>query len=169
MPDTRYVKTIERFRLHNPDYTMAFATKQVQQGFRLSMTPSMLLVKRDQEFRVDGHKLWNRNAQPTAAFKALLNHFAMHLLQKWRREGRNLGDMPAKAAKGHGYLYFMHPQVQGSSDNIHCTHCHMPSCLGFMKTFPEGHCPYYLMHDQQAKTFYTMVNLGKDQQGKVVW
>ena len=52
---------------------MAFATKQVQQGFRLSMTPSMLLVKRGQENRADGSK-------PTAAFKALLHHFAMHLL-----------------------------------------------------------------------------------------
>ncbi len=82
LPDTRYVKTTERFRLHNPDYTMAFATKQVQQGFRLSMTPSMLLVKRGQEYRADGSKLWNRGSKPTAAFKALLHHFAMHLLQQ---------------------------------------------------------------------------------------
>jgi len=169
LPDTRYVKTVDRFRLHNPNYTMAFATKQVQQGFRLSITPSMLLVKRGQEYRVDGDKLWNRGAQPTAAFKALLHHFAMNLLQKGGRAGRNLGDMPAKAARGSGYLYFMHPQVQGSPDNIHCTHCHMPNCSGFLKTYPDGNCPYYLMHDEQAKKFYTMVNLGKDKHGKVVW
>ena len=169
LPDTRYVKTTERFRLHNPDYTMAFATKQVQQGFRLSMTPSMLLVKRGQEHRADGSKLWNRGSKPTAAFKALLHHFAMHLLQQGGREGKNLGDLPTLAAKGSGYLYFMHPQVQGSPDNIHCTHCHMPSCSGFLKTYPDGNCPYYLMHDEHAKKFYTMVNLGKDKHGKVVW
>ena len=168
-PDTRYTKMADRFRLHNPNYTMAFATKQVQQGFRLSMTPSMLLVKRGQEPRVNGHKLWSRGAKPTAAFKGLLHHLAMNLLQKGGRQGQNLGDMPAKAAHGNGYLYFMHPQVQGSQDNIHCTHCHMPSCSGFLKTYPDGSCPYYLMHDQQDKKFYTMVNLGRDKHGKVVW
>ena len=43
-PDYRYQLNKNRYRLHDPDYTMAFATKTVQSGYKYTMTPSMLLV-----------------------------------------------------------------------------------------------------------------------------
>ena len=169
-PDDRYVKGDERYRLRDPRYTMAFETKEVQQGFKFSMTPSMEMVKRGQEYRVGPHKLWKRGGTIAAAFKSLLSHFGDHLLQKGGKLGKNLGNMPALTAQpGNSYLYFLHPQVLGSSDNIHCTQCHMPSCAGFSKSFPNGNCPYHIEHDKEAKIWYTMVNLGKDKHGNVVW
>ena len=63
---------------------MAFATPDhtVQSGYKYTMTPSMLLVEAGSEFRThDRKKLWNKNGTTTAAFKALLTHFADHLLQ----------------------------------------------------------------------------------------
>ena len=169
-PDNRYVKAEDRYRLNDPQYTMAFATQQVQLGYRYSMTPSMLMVQPGSEFVTHvTKKLWNRKGTTTAAFKALLSHFAEYLLKPAGKQGY-VDKTLAKLAQKNGYLWFLYPQVTGSSHNMSCTACHMPGSEGFSKKhFPNGNSPYHILHDQQKNTWYTLVNLGKDSQGKVVW
>ena len=114
--------------------------------------------------------MWNRASTITAAFKSLLNTFADHLLKKGAKDGRNSQPIAKLADKpGNSYLWFLHPQVSFNQHNIHCQQCHMPGKSGFTQSFPQGNCPFYIDHDPEAKTWYTMVSLGRDKHGNIVW
>ena len=170
-PDNRYKEQVpDSYRLSDPQYCMAFATRIVQAGFKYELTPCMERVRPGREFRTRGKKtLWNRSGTITAAYKSLLSHFADHLLQPRGKVGHVDKDLAAKA-KNNAYMWFLHPQVTGSNHNIHCTACHMPGSEGFSKhDFPEGNNPYLILHDEQKHTWYTRVNLGRDTNNQIVW
>ena len=146
---------------------MAFQTKQVPDGNRFSMTPSMLLVEKGQEYKLStGRKLWNRNGTIAQAYKSLLNHFGSHLLKPSAKEGKGSADLKRRKS---GFVWFLYPQVTGNSKNIHCTACHMPAHEGFKQAFPTDRCPYNIDHRPDQHCYYTRVNLGNDKHGKVVW
>ena len=162
-PDLRWVKAEDRFRLNCPEYNMAFDTKQVQPGFRFCMTPSMHLVQRGREFRVDGKKLWNRNANASQAFRGLLDHIGDHVLVQSAKEGQGSQELHDL---GKGHVYFMYPQVLENARNMADTSCHMPAVHGFKRAFPGSSCPYTI--DKHGSTWYTVVNLGLDKHGNEI-
>lgn len=169
-PDNRYKeKTVDSHRLNDKRFTMAFADRsQTAPDCKFSMTPSMLMVQPGSEYVTKhGKTLWNRSGTIPAAFKALLSHFADHLLQDAGKKGKADRHLE-QLAENNGYMWFMYPHVTQSCHNIHCTQCHMPGSTGFSH-FPSHKCPYHTLHDKEKHTWYTMVNLGKDSKGQVVW
>ena len=172
-PDNRYVPVDQRYRLNDIRYKMAMETGKVQHGFKWTMTPSMNMVVPGREFKLGGKsKLWNRNSRnPAVIYRALLSHFADHLLQPGGKQGLQCEELHKQASKkGKSYLWFCYPQVTQHSSNISCDQCHMPGRKGFEHhSFPGGNNPYKILHDPIRKTWYTMVNLGKDKNHKDVW
>ena len=170
-PDNRYKQQgTGAYRLNDPRYSMAFATRKTQAGFKYALTPCMERVKSGLEFKTRGKKtLWNKSGTITAAYKSLLSHFADHLLQPRGKLG-HVDLKLAAQAKNNGYMWFMHPQVTENSHNIHCMKCHMPGAKGFSQhDFQNSNNPYSIDHDEDSHTWYTMVNLGRDSSNHVVW
>ena len=120
-PDKRYEKQgTGAYRLSDSRYSMAFATRKTQAGFKYALTPGMERVKSGLEFRTRGKKtLWNKSGTITAAYKSLLSHFADHLMQPRGKLGHVHKGLAAQA-KTNGYMWFMHPQVTDNNHNIHC-------------------------------------------------
>ena len=127
-------------------------------------------VKSGLEFRTRGKKtLWNKSGTITAAYKSLLSHFADHLMQPRGKLGHVHKGLAAQA-KTNGYMWFMHPQVTDNNHNIHCMGCHMQAAEGFSQhDFQNSNNPYLSVHDKEKHTWYTRVNLGRDNNDKIVW
>lgn len=158
--------------MYDPCYTMAIKTEKIQADNLYCMTPSMQLVEPGQEYKTGVNKTsWKRTSTVAAAYKSLLSHFADHLLQDAGKQGQNCEDLHKRAKRaGQGWLYFLYPQVKHNIHELDCQVCHMPGREGFSHhPFPNGKNPYTIMQSKNKKTWYTMVNLGKDKHGNTVW